>query len=45
MANRAADTSDPRSVSKAVADVPRVHKECSDWVWFEKATAMQVAGI
>jgi hypothetical protein len=25
--------------------VPRVREECSDWAWFEKATAMQVAGI
>jgi hypothetical protein len=45
MANRVADTSDPRSASKAVADVLRVREEYSDWVWFEKAMAMQVAGI
>ena len=41
----AADTSDPRSASKAVADTPRVREECSISVWLEKATAMEVAGI
>jgi hypothetical protein len=45
MANQVADMSDPRLASKAVADVLRVHEECSDWVWFEKVMAMQVAGI